>query len=29
MRQHIEETHSIPLWLLRDYLEEVGGKVES
>lgn len=25
MTQHIEETHSIPLWLLRDYLTEVGG----
>ena len=27
--QLIEETHSIPLWLLRDYLEEIGGTAES
>lgn len=25
----LEEVHSIPLWLLRDYLSEVGGTVES
>jgi hypothetical protein len=28
MNQRIEETHSIPLWLLRDYLTEVGGVAE-
>ena len=29
MIQRLEETHSIPLWLLRDYLTEVGGEAES
>jgi hypothetical protein len=25
----VEEVHSIPLWLLRDYLSEIGGTVET
>ena len=29
MTQQLEETHSIPLWLLREYLEELGGTAES
>jgi hypothetical protein len=29
MTQRIEEVHSIPLWLLRDYLTEVGGQAEN
>ena len=29
MTQFIEEIHAIPLWLLRDYLAEVGGSVET
>jgi len=28
MTQRFEEIHSIPLWLLRDYLTEVGGKAD-
>ena len=29
MLEKTEETHSIPLWLLREYLEELGGTVEN
>ncbi len=29
MTQPIEEIHAIPLWLLREYLEEVGGTAVS
>ena len=29
MSQQIEETHSIPLWLLREYLEELGGTAKN
>lgn len=29
MTQRIEEIHCIPLWLLRDYLAELGGIVEA
>ena len=29
MTQQIEEIHSIPLWLLREYLEELGGTAVS
>ncbi len=29
MTEQIEEIHSIPLWLLREYLEELGGTAES
>ena len=28
MTQRFEEVHSIPLWLLRDYLTEVGGTAD-
>ena len=29
MIEKTEETHSIPLWLLREYLEELGGTAEN
>ena len=29
MTIQLEETHSIPLWLLREYLEELGGTAEN
>lgn len=29
MTEQIEEIHAIPLWLLREYLEELGGTAES
>ncbi len=29
MTQQIEEIHAIPLWLLREYLEEIGGTAVS
>ena len=29
MSPQIEEIHSIPLWLLREYLEELGGTAEN
>ena len=29
MTHRIEEIHAIPLWLLRDYLSEIGGTIES
>ena len=29
MTEKTEETHSIPLWLLREYLEELGGTAEN
>jgi hypothetical protein len=29
LTQYFEEVHSIPLWLLRDYLAEIGGVVEA
>jgi hypothetical protein len=29
MIEQTEETHSIPLWLLREYLEELGGIAEN
>lgn len=29
MIEKTEETHSIPLWLLREYLEELGGMAEN
>ncbi|HFE67566.1 MAG TPA: DUF1952 domain-containing protein [Chloroflexi bacterium] len=29
MTQQIEEIHAIPLWLLREYLEETGGTAVS
>ena len=29
MTQQLEEIHSIPLWLLREYLEELGGTAEN
>ena len=29
MIQKTQETHSIPLWLLREYLEELGGTAEN
>lgn len=29
MIEKTEETHSIPLWLLREYLEELGGTAET
>ena len=29
MTEPIREVHSIPLWLLREYLEELGGVAES
>ncbi len=28
MPERFEEVHSIPLWLLRDYLTEVGGEAD-
>lgn len=29
MTHQIEEIHSIPLWLLREYLEELGGTAKN
>ena len=29
MIEKTEETHSIPLWLLREYLQELGGMAEN
>ncbi len=29
MTRQIEEVHAIPLWLLREYLEEIGGAAVS
>jgi hypothetical protein len=29
MTRQLEEIHAIPLWLLREYLEELGGTAES